>query len=293
MPIYLDGLVRQVTDVLSENLIHLPESLQNLAQNLGHSPFYREQVVKVSSNRQRQEIINSPHPSIILASSGMLSGGVSPLYARKILGESESALFLVGYQDAESPGRRLLELERGGEVMLPSNEGFEPVTALCYVSRYYLSAHADRIGILAHLSRHPSPRVYLMHGEGGARESLMATLKKDYFVKPIRNEMWVDLLEEITIPRLLEKQAGNGGNHTNIAAPLDQSGKIKRFRTDIDIVYRDDEVLLQLPEGIDVKGVIPEGRYRLTMTKSSFTRLELRELLESQAQESGQEEVDE
>ncbi|MEZ4605587.1 MAG: hypothetical protein R2865_01950 [Deinococcales bacterium] len=50
---------------------------------------------------------------------------------------------------------------------------------------------------------------------------------------------------------------------------------------------------MQLSEGIDVKGVIPEGRYRLTMTKSSFTRLELRELLESQAQESGQEEVDE
>ena len=204
VPIYLDGLVRKLTNTFDELMEEMPKKLQNLAKNLKTSPFLQGNVVMVKDAKQRQRIIDSYHPAIVLASSGMLTGGPSPIYARHILKEVNSALFVVGYQDAESPGRRLLELERGGEVMLPNQEieGFEPVPALCQVARYYLSAHADRVGIISHLSRYPSPRVVFMHGEGNARLSLMEALKKDTFVELPKNGEWVDLLSEVTLPHL-------------------------------------------------------------------------------------------
>jgi predicted metal-dependent RNase len=64
--------------------------------------------VELVTERRRQAVIASDHPAIILASSGMLAGGVSPLYARRILQEERSALLLVGYQDAELLGRSLV-----------------------------------------------------------------------------------------------------------------------------------------------------------------------------------------
>ncbi|AFD27473.1 hypothetical protein, partial [Deinococcus gobiensis] len=40
----------------------------------------------------------------------MLHAGASSIYARAWLPEAENALFVVGYQDAELLGHRLLEL---------------------------------------------------------------------------------------------------------------------------------------------------------------------------------------
>lgn len=63
----------------------------------------------VEDRRSREHLIHTPTPAVILASSGMLSQGVSPLYVRRVLQEPGSAVLIVGYQDAESAGRQLLE----------------------------------------------------------------------------------------------------------------------------------------------------------------------------------------
>ena len=43
----------------------------------------------------------------------MLIGGASVFYAKGLAGNPKNAIFLSGYQDAESPGRRLQQLNTG------------------------------------------------------------------------------------------------------------------------------------------------------------------------------------
>ena len=294
VPIYLDGLVRKLTTTFDELMEEMPKKLQNLAKNLKTSPFLKDNVVMVKDAKERQRIIEAYRPSIILASSGMLAGGPSPIYARHILQEVNSALFVVGYQDAESPGRRLLELERGGEVLLPSleGEGFEPVSALCQVARYYLSAHADRVGIIAHLSRYPSSRVVLMHAEGNARYSLMEALKKDYFVELPKNGEWVDLLAEVTLPHLRKSDNQVADEiKAPLQAPPAQTGKIKRFKSEVDLKVQDSKVVLSFNEDISPEGLFKDGRYRINVAKGSIIKAELRQKLVLNEEVSQQEDL--
>ncbi|MDZ7703619.1 MAG: MBL fold metallo-hydrolase [Trueperaceae bacterium] len=283
-PIYLDGLVRTLTNAFEELLELLPAKLQNFVKSSGQPPLLREGVHVVKNKRERMRIAERSEPAVILASSGMLSGGASPVYARHILREVDSALFVVGYQDAESPGRRLLELQRGGEVMLPVQErdvqGFEPVPALCEVSRYYLSAHADRGGILAHLSRYPSPRVVLMHGEGGARVALLESLKKDRQVDLPSNGQEVDLLAETRFSKPSKT------NRPAAVAPPTQADtedalqvrKYRHFKTDAAATVDGQRLVLEFDEEIDLAHLFPEGRYRVEISKGAVTKVKLREL---------------
>lgn len=280
VPIYLDGLVRTLTQVFEELMDEMPEKLQNQAANIG-SPFVREGITLVRDRKQRERLIASRQPAVILASSGMLSGGVSPLYARAILDEPDSALFIVGYQDAESPGRRLLELERGGEVPLPtgSDGAFEQVSARCLISRYYLSAHADRVGILAHLSRYPSRHAVLMHGETNARLTLMDALKKDRHVHTPRNGEWVDLLEHTRYTKLAAPLDSTSPDNepTAKASPSPSYQKLKRFKTTASLEVKHHQVILTFADGIDVAHLFPEGTYNLKVVKGRITTVEARQ----------------
>ena len=172
VPIHLDGLTRGITEAYEDMLPLLPEALQNRSKVSKQPPFLTGTVNLVGDRRERDGILASERPAVVIASSGMLHAGASPQYARAWLPHAENALFVVGYQDAESPGRRLLELQQGGEVMLPARDGggrFEPVSAYSRVERFYLSAHADRGGLLGMIARYAPGKVILTHGEVRAR----------------------------------------------------------------------------------------------------------------------------
>jgi Cft2 family RNA processing exonuclease len=279
VPIYLDGLVRTLTSTFEELLAEMPEKLRNYART-GGSPFFREGVVMVKDKKERERILGEGRPAVILASSGMLSGGPSPVYARAILQEVDSALFVVGYQDAESPGRRLLELERGGEVKLPTGTKgeFEAVPALCRVGRYYLSAHADRVGILGHLSRYPSRRVVLMHGEANARYALMEALKKDRHVNVPKNGEWLDLLEATSYGKANRPQTESArAVEEGEALAAKQASKIRRFKTNVELEVKSQQLVLSFAEDINLGALFPKGTYKLTVMKGSITRVDLKE----------------
>jgi uncharacterized protein len=172
VPIYLDGLVRTVTEIMQDSLEHLPKALQNFAQNTP-ALFFAPPVQVVTDKAQREAVL-AKRGVVVIASSGMLSGGASPIYAHAWLPGADNGLFLVGYQDEDSPGRRLLELQQGGDVVLPTGV----VSAYCRVERYALSGHADRGGLLSHIAQFQPSLVALVHGEVGARHSLATTLSK-------------------------------------------------------------------------------------------------------------------
>ena len=68
--------------------------------------------------------------------------------------------------------------------MLPAarGEGFEPVSAYSRVERFYLSAHADRGGLLGMIARYAPGKVILTHGELRARSNLAGYLNSKHDV---------------------------------------------------------------------------------------------------------------
>ncbi|GHG08609.1 hypothetical protein GCM10017783_21450 [Deinococcus piscis] len=288
VPVYLDGLTRDVTTAYEEMLPLLPEALQNRAETSRQPPFLTGTVGLVKSKEQRESIIGSAGPAIVISSSGMLHAGVSPLYAREWLPDPSNALFIVGYQDAEAPGRRLLELENGAEVLLPdpSGDGFSPVTAYSKVQRYYLSAHADQGGLLAMIHRYDPGKVVLTHGEAAPRNALKKFLdtKKEVALPAIGEE--VSLKDGGRRRGAFFSKAAFGGSAAKArasAAPEAVKQKHRKFHTEVNYDPQHHVLVLQLPE--DISGsLFADGTYTVEVVRGRLTKAKL-----TQHQEQGTE----
>ena len=165
VPVWADGMVRAICQAYPSFSEALPLALQE--QN---AQFFNERIRPVQNAEQRNALIWNPGPAVIVASSGMLAGGPSVTYARALAAKPEHAILLTGYQDEESPGRRLQEIgERGtGTLRL----GADKVDVRCRIATYSLSAHADE-GQLISLTETLDPEhVILVHGDLAARQSL-------------------------------------------------------------------------------------------------------------------------
>jgi Cft2 family RNA processing exonuclease len=174
--VWVDGLVRAVCGVYTAHAASGTATLRRLAARQG-SPFFVADgpVRPVEHPEQRQGVLDGP-PAVIVSSSGMLVGGPSSFYAARLAGDERAAILITGYQDEESPGRRLLELSATppAERRLTLNGAETEVR--CEVSRYNLSAHADG-DELAALAERLAPRItVLVHGDAEARSALAEKL---------------------------------------------------------------------------------------------------------------------
>lgn len=184
VPVYIDGLVREVTDLFQTQLELLPAAVQNFAKT--QSPFFSEKssprIISIASPKERPLAI--AHPSVIIASSGMLTGGASIGYAKILLEWENAAVFISGYTDEESPGRFLQSLEPGSEIELDGTA----LTVRAKIQRFNLSAHADRVGITQVIHRVNPQHLILIHGSQSALHELSRA-------GDLRDKYWIHIPE--------------------------------------------------------------------------------------------------
>jgi Cft2 family RNA processing exonuclease len=208
-PIYVDGLVRRVCSTY----LLIPEALSPTLQRQirkGYTPFTGRNVTFVRDERDRERILAGP-PACILSSSGMLTGGPSAWYAARLASDPNASILITGYQDEESPGKRLLDLAEKKENTLVL--GGTQVEVRCQVAKYSLSAHADGGELAAYAAALKPRRVALVHGDPEARSALRGLLTDTDVVLPV---------EGMTIEKL-EKQARRSSRAapTNAARPVE------------------------------------------------------------------------
>jgi Cft2 family RNA processing exonuclease len=179
-PLVVDGLVRRVC----ATYLLVPEALSpRLSRQIRHGtqPFHNRLARFVRDERDRERILTGP-PACIVSSSGMLTGGPSAWYAARLAQDPSASILITGYQDEESPGRRLLDLAEHREASL--EVGGKIVQVRCQVAKYSLSAHADS-GELASYATALAPRqVALVHGDDEARAALRLRLTGTTVVLP-------------------------------------------------------------------------------------------------------------
>jgi metallo-beta-lactamase family protein len=139
----------------------------------GVKTFATTRMTTVSSTQQSIELVASTKPSIIIASSGMATGGRVLHHLAAILPNPKHTVLFVGYQAAGTRGRLLVD----GAPQVRMKGRDIPVAAR--VEKIdSMSAHADAGEILRWLAnfKRPPARTCLVHGEAGALEALRARI---------------------------------------------------------------------------------------------------------------------
>lgn len=123
------------------------------------------------------DTIYSTQPKVIVAASGMVTGGRVLSYLEHYLGLPETTVIIVGYQAEGTRGRKLLEGAK--EIKIYGN--YYPVEAKI-LEIEGLSAHGDQNDLLRWLSalENKPQKVFLVHGENEPADELRIKIKEQY-----------------------------------------------------------------------------------------------------------------
>lgn len=131
----------------------------------------------ITSYKDTWKTIDYNRPKVVIAGSGMVTGGRVLTYLRYYLEKPETTVLLVGFQAEGTRGRQLLE----GSQEIKIFGKYCPVKAkIIHIDS--LSAHADQAGLLAWTSKIKNipEQVFLVHGEAHSRDALRVKLKDVY-----------------------------------------------------------------------------------------------------------------
>jgi metallo-beta-lactamase family protein len=172
-PIHVDSpMAIHATRVYSA----FPEAHRVSLQRMGGGSLLSGKWVQSHPSRQESQALNEMRgPAVILAGSGMLSGGRILHHCRVRLPKPENTLMIAGYQAQGTLGRALLE----GAKVVRIHKGDVPVLAEITELKG-MSGHADATELLRWLSEVKAPRrVFLTHGEEEAALPLAARIAKE------------------------------------------------------------------------------------------------------------------
>ena len=167
LPVYVDS-------PMGENVLDLFERFPHWHRlPLEEFSRMRARMRVITDYSDTWKAIDDPRPKVVVAGSGMLSGGRVLTYLSQLLDRSNTRILLVGFQAEGTRGRNLLE----GAHELKIFGKYIPVAARV-VQLETLSAHADQSELLDWLSSiATAPKhLFLVHGEPTAREALRIKL---------------------------------------------------------------------------------------------------------------------
>ena len=130
----------------------------------------------IKSQQQSLDLIHRHEPAIVLAGSGMITGGRILKHLEARLADPRNTVLLVGFQAAGTRGR---QLEEGATELKMFGRYVAVAARVPKISG--LSAHADQGEILRWLDgfeggRHPR-RTFLVHGEPHAADALRVKIR--------------------------------------------------------------------------------------------------------------------
>lgn len=131
----------------------------------------------VSSYQETMELRSDNKPKIVIAGSGMLTGGRMLNYLETQAQNYDNTLLFVGYQAEGTRGRKLLEGEKELKVYgkwVPFNMEVAEIEGL--------SSHADHnelLGWMNGITNIPE-RIFIVHGEKEGAEALQLGIKETY-----------------------------------------------------------------------------------------------------------------
>ena len=131
----------------------------------------------ISDYQETIETIFDNQPKVVIAASGMITGGRVLSYLERYIGLPETTVIIIGYQAEGTRGRKLLE----GAKEIKIHGRYYPVLANV-LEIESLSAHGDQNDLLNWLSamKEKPSKVFLVHGENEALDELRMKIAEKY-----------------------------------------------------------------------------------------------------------------
>lgn len=180
MPVYLDSPL--ATKITAAYLAHPDYFAKEIEERVrgGEGIFSFPELHYVEDAEESHKVTNRPGPKIIIAGSGMSSGGRVYGHEKALLPDDKSTVLIVGYQAAGSLGRRLIEGEKEVRVM------GQPVKVRAKVETIYgYSAHMDGEQLLEFVNKNQKglQQVFVVMGEPSASSFLVQRIRDYLSVK--------------------------------------------------------------------------------------------------------------
>jgi metallo-beta-lactamase family protein len=169
LPVYLDSpMAIQATVIYATHPEEHDAELQAAGAG-GGRPFAPRRFHLARTREESKRLNAADGPGIVIAGSGMATGGRILHHLRRRLADPATTVLFVGYQAAGTRGRLLKD---GASAIRIFGETV-PVRARIMVSAAY-SAHADQADIVRWLGgfTRPPDRTYVVHGEPDAAAAL-------------------------------------------------------------------------------------------------------------------------
>ncbi|OQY07767.1 MAG: MBL fold hydrolase [Planctomycetales bacterium 4572_13] len=174
---FLDSpMAVRVTEVFKKHP-ELYDAEMTKLMNQHESPFSYDGLKLVQSTRESKSVNHIKGTIMVIAGSGMCTGGRVKHHLVNNIGRPESAVLFVGYQAVGTLGRTIVDSEPNDEVRILGQHF--PVKANI-VQVHGFSAHADKVEMLTWLKnlKKPPRQVFVVHGEKEAAHSF-----KDYIIE--------------------------------------------------------------------------------------------------------------
>lgn len=175
--LYIDGMIGKAMRIHRHNVIDCRDELQKRILMSEDDPFKSKNFIFIKTKQDRARAMSTEEASVIVTTSGMLTGGPVVRYLKRLGKDPKNKLILVGYQAEGTNGRALLEGER--ELVFDNNK----IQINMTIENYSLSAHADRQQLMKFVGKINGLRnVFVIHGDPKKSEQFAAALKKKYNV---------------------------------------------------------------------------------------------------------------
>lgn len=184
VPVYLDGMIFEATAIHTAYPEYLNSQLRTQIFQQGDNPFLSDIFHRIDSSQMRYSVLDSKEPCIILATSGMMSGGPVMEYFKAWAPEEKNGILFVGYQADGTFGRRLQRGLNEATFMDGGRQGAVPIR-LEVATIEGFSGHSDRVQLMNYVATlDPRPnRILLNHGEESKSLDLATGLHKRFNVE--------------------------------------------------------------------------------------------------------------
>lgn len=176
MPVYLDSpLAEKITEAYLANPEYFAPDIA-VRVKAGEKIFSFPELRFVEKTEESRALQSKPSPKIIIAGSGMSTGGRGVEHEKYILPDPTATLMVCGYQSAGSLGRRLMEGQREVEI-----QG-KKISVRCHTEHIYgYSAHMDGEELLEFVNSmgREVTEVFVVMGEP-ASSAFLAQRIRDY-----------------------------------------------------------------------------------------------------------------
>ena len=182
--VYLDGMIWEATAIHTAYPEYLNSQLRTQIFQQNENPFLSPIFKRVETAAMREEICHSPDPCIVLATSGMMSGGPVMEYFREWADDPNNWLLFVGYQSEGSIGRTI---QRGRPEITLNMKG-KPINLKINMQRQTVdgfSGHSDRKQLMRYIgSLEPKPdKIIIGHGEDRKCTDLASSIYKKFGIE--------------------------------------------------------------------------------------------------------------